>query len=299
MEILGLVRKGSLKHNFQKWAARLILIVPFAAFLLSPSVARADTLLGSAANFAILGASTVTNISATTITGDTGLSPGASITGFGNISLTGTLHQNDGAANTAQSDAAAAYLALISLPADTVYSIPTDLGGLTLTPGVYKFISSAGLTGALTLDASSDPNVRFVFQVGTALTTGSGSAFNVINGCAGLGVFWQVGSSATLGTSTTFAGNILADQSITLNTSASILFGRALALNAAVTMDSNTVSDDGSLGGEFGSGRSDFGSSGFAGGDYIAAPEPGTVPMLCLGLLALALSRRRARGRVS
>ncbi len=119
-----------------------------------------------------------------------------------------------------------------------------NLGGLTLTPGVYCFGSSAQLTGTLTLDALGDPNSVFIFQIGSTLTTASGSSVVVTNDGQGDSVFWQVGSSATLGTTTLFQGNILALASITLNTDADISCGRALARNGAVTMDTNNVSID-------------------------------------------------------
>jgi type VI secretion system secreted protein VgrG len=129
--------------------------------------------------------------------------------------------------------------------------------------GVYNFDTSAQLTGTLSLDFGGDPDALFVFQIGSALTTASASAVNVLDGGTNSGVYWQVGSSATLGTSTPFAGNILADQSITLDTTASILCGRAIALNAAVTMDTNTLSND-CLADNI-SGPSDYGSGGYSG----------------------------------
>jgi type VI secretion system secreted protein VgrG len=115
-----------------------------------------------------------------------------------------------------------------------------DLGTLVLMPGVYKFDSSAQLTGTLTLNGNGDSNARFDFQIGSTLTTASSSSILLINGAQAGNVFWQVGSSATLGTGTSFDGSILADQSITLNTGAS-MDGRALALNAAVTLDDNVI----------------------------------------------------------
>lgn len=146
---------------------------------------------------------------------------------------------------------------------------------------------TALLNGTLTLDAGGDPDALFVFQIANALTTGSSSTVNVINGGANNGVYWRVGSSATLGTSTTFAGNILADQSITLNTTADILCGRAIALNGAVTMDTNRISNNNTAE-DYGSGRSDFGSYGFSGGNTEPVPEPATIALLGIGLAGLA-----------
>jgi type VI secretion system secreted protein VgrG len=162
---------------------------------------------------------------------------------------------------------------------------------------VYKFDTSAQLTGALTLDFASDPGALFVFQIGSTLTTASGSSVSVLNGNANSGVYWDVGSSATLDTTTAFAGNILALDSITLNTSATILCGRAIALHAAVTMDTNTISGNCAGGGDYGSGRTDYGSHGFsgsgAGGGVV--PEPSTWALMLggFGLAGAALRRRR------
>jgi type VI secretion system secreted protein VgrG len=236
---------------------------------------RADAqILGSAESFAVLGASTVTSTGPTTITGDLGLSPGTAITETPSISLSGTLHVADGTALTAQNDAMTAYNNLAGL-APTANLTGKDLGGMTLTPGVYKYASSAQLTGPLTLDFTGS-NQEIVFQIGSTLTTASASSVNIVGGNSTDGVFFEVGKSATLGTTTSFEGNILADASITLNTGATIC-GRAIALTAAVTMDSNTISNScsGSGSGSPG-GANDKGSGGFSGGStggIAKAPE--------------------------
>jgi YVTN family beta-propeller protein len=192
--------------------------------------------------FAVLAGSTVTNTGNTVVTGDVAVSPGISITGFptGKIRK-GTIHNADAAAQKAQSQAATAYAALAAQPCSTSYAAPNDIGGLTLTPGVYCFSSSAALTGTLTLDGGGNPNSVWVFEIGSTLTTASGSSVMLTNGAQARNVFWQVGSSATLGTNSTMQGNVLALASITLTTNVTLV-GRALALNGAVTLDSDTVS---------------------------------------------------------
>jgi Ice-binding-like len=204
------------------------------------SLSPAAPSLGRAQSFVVLGGSTVTNTGATQLTGDVGVSsPGVSVTGFPPATIAGgAQHVGDPAANQAQRDAQIAYAALSGRVCNTPLT-GQDLGGKTLSPGVYCFTSSAPLTGQLVLDARGNPNGVWVFQIASTLTTATNSSVIVrASGRAG-NVFWQVGSAATLGSGTAFTGNLLAYSSITMNTGAS-LSGRALA-RAAVTMDSNNM----------------------------------------------------------
>jgi uncharacterized repeat protein (TIGR01451 family) len=206
----------------------------------SPSAAAATAPpLGTEQTFAVLGASTVTNTGSSVITGNLGVNPGTAITGFPPGILTGVIHAADAEALQAQNDTTTAYIDLAS-QACTSDLTGQDLGGKTLVPGVYCFSSSAQLTGALTLNAGGDPSAVWVFKTGSTLTTASNSSVLLTNGGQPCNVFWQIGSSATLGTGTSFVGNILALTSITLTTGANVS-GRALARNGAVTMDSNMV----------------------------------------------------------
>jgi hypothetical protein len=197
--------------------------------------------LGTAESFGVLGGSTVTNTGDTVVNGDLGVWPGLAVTGFppGVVTPPGAIHQGDAVAQQAQSDVTAAYNDLAGQACDTVLT-DTDLGGLTLTPGVYCFATSAQLTGDLTLNLEGDPLAVFVFQIGSTLTTATGSSVAFSNGGPGCNVFWQVGSSATLGTGTDFAGTIVALTSATLDTGADVT-GRVLARNAAVTLDDNSI----------------------------------------------------------
>jgi type VI secretion system secreted protein VgrG len=252
-----------------------------------PGIRRAFP--GSAGNFAVLGGSVVTNAGSTTITGDLGVYPGTAISGSGMITLTGTVHPGDTVAQQAQADALTAFNALAAQPVTTNLT-GQDLGGKTLSPGVYSFSSSAQSTGTLTLNFGANPNQSFIFQIGSTLTTVGASIVDVLNGGANSGVYWEVGSSATLGSGTVFAGNILADRSITLDSSA-IVCGRAIALTAAVTLDGNTIANDCRNGV---GGINDFGSAGFSGPiGGTAVPEPASLFMLASGLLGVSAMRRR------
>ncbi len=215
--------------------------IGLAALLAGALPVSAQITLGTADSFGVLAGSTVTNTGASVVGGNLGVSPGTAITGFppGVVTPPGTIHSADAVAAQAQSDLTAAYVAIAGTPTLTDLT-GTDLGGLTLTPGVYGFTSSAQLTGALTLDAGGNPNAVFIFKIGSTLTTATASSVTVINGGSACNVFWQVGSSATLGTTTAFAGNILALTSITMNTGAT-LSGKALARNGAVTLAGNNV----------------------------------------------------------
>ncbi len=215
--------------------------VLFCAATFYSASAQTAPSLGTAQSFAVLGASTVTNTGPSVITGDLGVSPGTAVTGFppGTV-VGGATYPADAVALQAQADNTTAYNVLAGEACNTTYGVPSDIGGLTLVSGVYCFASSAGLTGTVTLDAQGNPNAVFIFKIASTLITASDSRVLLVNGASPCNVFWQVGSSATLGTRTDFVGNILALTSITLNTNA-ILSGRALAQNGAVTLDSNTV----------------------------------------------------------
>ena len=199
--------------------------------------------LGGAENVTVLGATTVTNTGATVIYGDLALTPGTSVTGFppGQV-INGGIHINDGIANAAHAGALAAYNQLAGeTPTNNLTGM--NLSGMILTSGIYRFDTFAQLSGTLTLDTGGDPNAPFHFQIGSTLTADPGSRVSLLNGNA-VNIFWQVGSSATIGTNSAFVGNIIANQSITMNTGAT-LEGRLLALNGAVTLDNNVITQPG------------------------------------------------------
>ena len=217
---------------------RLLIILALFLSLLAVNAQAACVNLGTAASFGLLGGSAVTNaVPGTLIVGDIGVSPGSSIIGFPPGVFTGTMHTTDAVAAQAQSDLTTAYNSAAGAPC-TLNLTGIDLGtfnaGNPLLPGVYCFNVAAALTGNLTLDAQGDPNACWIFQIGSTLTTATNATVTLINGANPCNVFWQVGSSATIGTGNVFAGTIMALASITLN--GGTLDGRALARNGAVTV---------------------------------------------------------------
>ena len=243
--------------------------------------AYADSInMGTAGTYAVLAGTTVTNTGTTTINGDLGISPGCALTGGSTMTVSGTINLCNPASLKAQNDLITAYNQAAGLKNASSLT-GTDLGGLFLKSGVYSFTSSAGLAAGTTLTLEGTPGARFVFQIGTTLTTGSASSVIFINSLTGKPmtdphIYWQVGSSATLGTSTRFEGNILALTSITLNTGATINCGSALARNGAVALQGNTITNCGSK--------------------TTAVPEPGTMSFMGMGLLVLVAGVRRRLG---
>jgi hypothetical protein len=189
-------------------------------------------------NFSVLAGSTVTNTGSTVVSGDVGVSPGTAVTGFPPGLADGTIHSADGAAARAEAALTAGYVDAAARTGGT--PVAGDLVGQTLTTGIYTSTSSLANSGDLTLDAQGNPDAVFIFQISSTLTTGSGSHIVLANGAKACNVFWQVGSSATLGTNSVFKGNILALTSITITTGVN-LEGRALARNGAVTLDTDVI----------------------------------------------------------
>ena len=205
--------------------------------------AQTPVVLGTAGNFAVLAGAGVTSTGNTVVNGNLGTSPTLSVTGFPpGVVINGAIYKGVGSlAGTAQSDLTAAYNNAAGR-ACPVVNLLGDVGGMTLLPGVYcNSSTSLGITGTLTLNGNGNPNAVFIFQIGTTLTTASNNSnVNLIGGAQASNVFWQVGSSATLGTSTIFNGTIMALASISVNTGA-VLNGRALARNGAVTLQGNAM----------------------------------------------------------
>jgi Ice-binding-like len=221
----------------------------------SSSQAATSVGLGTADSFAVLAGSGVTNSGPSVINGDLGTSPTSAVTGFGgapNGTVNGSIHQADALAGQAKDDLTTAYNdAAGQGPANT---LATELGGQTLTPGVYNSASGTfGITGTLTLNAQGNPDAVFIFKMASTLITASASQVSLINGAQPCHLFWQIGSSATLGTNSAFAGNILALESISLNSGVTVS-GRLLARNGAVTLINDTIT------------RADCGTGGTGGG---------------------------------
>jgi LPXTG-site transpeptidase (sortase) family protein len=273
----------------------VVLAVPAMSLAADPTVN-----LGTASSYAVLAASTITNTGSSAINGDVGVYAGTAITGFPPGTVSGTQHADDAAAAQAQIDLGTAYDTAAGLPT-TVNLTGQDLGGLTLTPGVYNFDTSAQLTGDLTLNAQGDPNALFVFKIGSTLTTASSSRVLLENGARFGQIFWQVGSSATLGTGTQFVGRILAMVSITANTGATVQ-GQLLARTGAVTLDTNAIDNPATLhvikhvinagGGTASAGdftlHVELGGTDVAGSPASGAETPGTAYTLAAGTYAVS-----------
>jgi hypothetical protein len=217
------------------------------AFAAIPAAAQAAPVnLATVGPFVALGGSTVTNTGPSVLNGDLGVAPGTSLVGFGLPAVVnGATHDNDAVAGQAQADLTAAYDVAAGQPVAPANDLTgTNLGNRTLTAGAYRYTSSAQLTGPLTLDAQGDPNAQFVFEIAAELTTAPASSVVLVNGASPCNVFWQVGSSATLDTTTAFQGNLMALTSISLNNGASVI-GRVLARNGQISLINNVL--DGSL----------------------------------------------------
>lgn len=229
----------------------------------------APVTLGEAAGFAVLSHSSVTNTGASVVYGNIGLSSTGTMSGFSSATLIGgTKEWNTSAALQARTDIATAY-DILAGQTSTLNLSGQDLGGQTLPAGVYRFDSSAQLTGTLILDAGGDPDARFDFQIGTTLTTASGAMVSVTNGGNANNVYWQVSRSATIGINTVFQGNLLALTSITMTTGATNRAGRLLARDGTVTLDNNVVR---------------FAS---------VVPEAGTFALVAFGTISVAVVARR------
>ena len=229
------VRKNK---TFSAWGSIIGMAVTVVCAHLDARAAQAPVPLGSATPFAVLAGSTVTSTGGTTVNGDLGVSPGTTLTGAPTV--TGTTHLGDPAAAQAQLDLTTAYNDAAGRTVGAI-TVAGNLGGQTLTPGLYKSTSSLEISsGDLTLDAQGDANAVFIFQMGSTLTTTVGRQVILSGGAQAANIVWQVGSSATLGTTSGFKGNILALTSITVTTGAAVE-GRLLARNGAVTLDANTI----------------------------------------------------------
>jgi hypothetical protein len=276
-----------LDRTSKRRASLLVLIAAVIAGAWPATVfAATQPRLGTALNFTVLAGSTITNTGPTVITGNLGLDPGkaSKVTGFPPGRVTGVKHTADAVALQAKRDLVTAYTDAATAPT-TSNLTGKNLGGKNLTPGVYTFSSSAQLTGSLTLSG----NGVFIFRIGSALTTASNSVVLLRNGAQACAVYWQVGSSATLGSGTQFQGNLMALTSITMVTGANILKGRALARNGALTLDTNRITPP--------AGTCTV-SSVTVPGTGAASMLPGLgIGLVLIGGLILAVGRRRVKGR--
>jgi Ice-binding-like len=276
-------------------AALVVLLLPATA------LAATDPGLGTAGNFAVLGGTTVTNTGPSWITGQLGVAPGSAVTGFP-PGTSGPQHLGDSVATTAQTNLTAAYTNAAAQPCPGTNNFTgSNLGGMNLVPGVYCQTTAPTLTGTLTLNGSG----IYIFQIGSTLVTASGASVVLLGGAQPCQIFWVVGSSATIATSTTFVGNIMALTSIAMQTGAT-LNGRALARNGAVTLDTNRIIQSGGCG--------------FAAGAFVAPPIGNILPASLgvpfelrgqfpwllliavgagLGATALGVSNRRRRRRTA
>jgi len=283
-----------------------LLVLSALAALLCPASASAVPILGpDLASFAVLGATGVTNVPTSTIGGNLGSAVNPTV-GGGYVFTSGSIQPNTAIAQNAQLQLDAAILALSSMgPGQTIGS---NLAGLTLLPGVYTVpAGTTNLSGALTLDGQGNANAAWVFQMESSLITSPNSVVNLVNTGSGAGVFWNVRSSATIDTNTTFLGNILAQTSIAMNSTATDLCGRVLAANGAVTLNNNTVSDtcpDSLYGSNVLSGGLDVTTT--PGGVTVVTtlpstpatvpvPEPSTMLLLGSGILGLVAVKKRSR----
>jgi Ice-binding-like len=241
MNIIG--GRSVLSHVNYSWpAAALVLAVTIAALVASAPAASgavAAVGLGTAGSFGVLSGSTVTNTGQSVVHGDLGVSPGTAVTGFAPGIVTGAEHRADGVAAGAQSDLTTAYnVAAGESPSGSVG--PFLGAGATIVAGVYNATTSLDVGGALTLDGQGNPDAVFIFQVGSKLVTDSASDVILINGAQACHVFWQVGSSATIGTHSAFQGSVLALQSVSVQAGDTIN-GRMLARNGTATLDDDTI----------------------------------------------------------